>query len=118
MATRTHKWEGAGTKLPSGHRIFETKDIIERDQEPPLRWAITDHQSSRLPQNADGGVLWLDESRCLNASTRHSPLIPVVDNDGKVSESVRVDAPTILFLSRLLGWTIVDEVRGHYYNVH
>lgn len=104
----TYTWQGAGTRLPDGHRIFET-----HDHPNGARWAIAD-ASGHFPQNTDDGILWLDRSRCLNASTRHAPTIPLLDGD-EVRCSTPTDTPTVLFLSRMLGWTIQDETRGHFY---
>jgi hypothetical protein len=104
-------WEGAGTRLPDGHRLFETHD----NGAGVAAWAIVD-RSGRLPEDSNDGVLWLDRFRCLDASTGHQPTIPVKDKDGK-SFTVPSNTPAILFLSRMLKWTIQDEVRGHYYNV-
>lgn len=106
----TFTWQGAGTRLPDGHTIHETHDHPDGS-----RWAISD-QSGRLPESTDDGVLWLDRERCLSASTRHAPTIPLRDERGAKC-STPTDTPTLLYLSRMLRWTIVDDVRGHYYNV-
>lgn len=105
------KWEGAGTKLPSGHTIIETND----DGTGVSRWAIFD-QSGRTPETTHDGILWLDRERTIKAGTRHAPTVPVVSPEG-ATFSVPVDAPTMLRLSQMLRWTIEDDVRGHFYNV-
>lgn len=107
---KTYMWEGTGTKLPDGHTIIETHDHPDGS-----RWAIMD-ESGRRPEQTTDGVMWIDQSRCLDASTRHAPLIPMLDQNGEQHATV-TDTPTLLFLARMFRWTIVDEVRGHYYNV-
>lgn len=107
----TYKWLGSGTQLPDGHTIIETLDGPDGSA-----WAIFD-TSGRTPETSDDGVLWLDVTRCLNASTRHAPTIPL-KNEGGERCSTRTDTPTLLYLSRLLRWTIEDETRGYFYNVH
>lgn len=106
----TYEWQGTGTKLPDGHTIHETHNHPDGS-----RWAISD-QSGRLPQNTNDGVLWLDRERCLNASTHHAPTIPLRNEAGE-QYSTPTDTPTLLYLSRVFRWAIVDETRGHYYNV-
>lgn len=108
------KWEGAGVKLPDGRLIIETLD----NGLGVSGWALVPTGRKKPYKNL---IHWLDRSRCLNASTRHAPIIPTTQQiDGGEVEQIagtKTDTPTILFLSRLLHWTIEDEVRGHFYNV-
>lgn len=111
------KWEGAGTPLPDGHRIFETHDNGHGE----ASWAIAD-DSGHYPEGTDDGVLWLDPSRCLLVDKdesfdppREYIAIPLVDSDGKRTRT-HSNAATILFLSRFLRWTIEDKVHGRYFN--
>lgn len=109
MSNQRYSFEGAGEPLPSGHRIFTAHT------DDGIRYAIADN-SGRTPSTTDDGVLFLDPTRCLNASTRHAPTVPLVSPAGEKS-STPVDTPTILFLSRRFGWTIADEPRGRFFNV-
>jgi hypothetical protein len=108
--TAAYRWEGAGTPLPSGHRIYETHDHPEGS-----RWAIAD-ESGKYPDQTNDGVLWLDFERSLDASTRHAPTVPLRDDEGNPS-STPVDAPTIFYLARMFRWTVQDEIRGRFYSV-
>lgn len=111
MNDTTIKWEGAGTKLPSGHTIFETHDNGHGE----TGWAIAD-ESGDLPHLTDDGILWLDVSRCLHVSSEFAPIVPLVGENGERTRTP-VDAPTILFLSKMFKWTIADDERGNFYNV-
>lgn len=105
------KWEGAGTPLPSGHRLFESHDKGNGES----GWAIVD-MSGRMPEDSDDGILWLDQSRPLKVGTRHAATVPVIDTK-EAQASVPIDATSLLVLSKMFRWTIYDDIRGHYYNV-
>jgi len=116
--TKTYTWEGAGTPLPDGHRIFLTYDYPDG-----VGWAIAD-DSGHYPDQTDDGILWLDPTRCLMIMTDDSDpdrpsehiAIPLVRENGERTRTPS-DAATILMLSRLMRWTIEDETRGRFYNV-
>lgn len=119
-----YEWQGAGTKLPSGHTIFETHKvrvgIADFLRGSSGSWAIAD-QSGFRPDLTDDvrlydEVMFLDFNRPLDVSTSHSPVVPLTTKSGK-RYSTPVDAPTIFFLAREFGWPVVDEVRGRYFNV-
>lgn len=120
MSTDTHdyKWQGAGTKLPSGHRIFESHNPISHSG-----WAVAD-DSGEYPHETEDGTLWLDQSRCLllsvdTTTTPHQEVvaIPVMDNQGEQSY-IGGTAATVLMLSRMFQWTIEDDNQGAYYSVY
>jgi hypothetical protein len=102
-----YDWQGAGTPLPDGHTIVEGYD-----REGALRWAIMD-QSAFSPVDSDDGVLWLDRERPIFIRGAFIG-IPLVTEDGE-KVSTPTDTATILYLSRLLHWTIEDVNRGRYY---
>lgn len=110
MSTTSYKWEGAGTPLPDGHKLFETHD----DGYGRAGWAIAD-ESGPTPDQTEDGVLWLDYGRCLRIGDSDAlPTIPLLTEDGTETRTP-TDCATILMLSRMLRWTIEDEKRGHYY---
>lgn len=118
MNSTTIKWEGAGTPLPDGHRIFETH---EGPEPGTSQWAIAD-ESGDTPDQTDDGILWLDPTRCLSVARdesfdppREHISIPLLTSEGERTRTPS-DAATVLYLSRMLRWTIEDETRGHYYN--
>lgn len=103
---KTYKWEGSGTKLPDGHTIIETHDGPDG-----VAWAIFDDSGSS-PETSDDGILWLDPTRCLNASTDTIPLQREANGERL---GALTDTATILYLSKMFRWTIEDRVRGHFY---
>lgn len=109
MATKTYKWEGTGTRLPDGHRIFETHDGPDG-----VGWAICD-DTGEWPEESDDGILWLDSTKCISAG-RHQIVLPLLSESGKPASTI-IDAQTMLYLSRMLRWTIEDDHHGRYYNV-
>lgn len=122
MATKTYKWEGAGTPLPDGHRIFETYDREFDGHAHNFGVAICD-DSGATPDQTDDGVLWLDETRTLCIEhdfsdpdhPREHMFIPLLDERGNKTRTP-TDAATLLYLSRSMRWTIEDEHNGHFYN--
>lgn len=119
-----YNWQGAGTKLPCGHRIFAAHNNVP--EALLISWGIAD-DSGHYPHETDDGVLWLDKRRTLrimtdpdepmiNAQSHEICGIPVVDNEGK-QYSVGTTPSGLLLLSRMFSWTIEDEERGHFYNV-
>ncbi len=107
--TQTYKWEGAGTKLPSGHTIFATYDHPDGEM-----WAICDESGSR-PHTADDGVLWLDRTRTLTVAAPFCG-VPLLHENGNKTSTI-VDAATVFYLSRMFRWTVEDEIHGRFYNV-
>lgn len=105
------KWEGVGTKLSSGHVVIETHDRGDGCS----AWAMLNDSPSRCDPGTAREIRWLQRERTLDASTSHRPTVPV-EVDGE-AQSVPVDTPSLLLLSRMLHWTIADETRGHYYSV-
>lgn len=110
--TKNIKWEGAGIKLPDGKRIWKTFDKLDGSNDP-TGWAIS---SGGYPEVSEEGVRWLDTSRPLDASLRHYCLIPFINEIGEKA-NLRTDTPTVFYLARTFKWTVVDEIRGHYYSV-
>lgn len=105
-----YDWQGVGTVLPSGHRIFEAH---AHQPVEGLPWAVAD-DSGGTPDQTQDGVLWLDRSRPLQISETFCT-VPVISEDGDKT-AVGCGGATILMLARMFEWSINDEQRGAYYN--
>lgn len=106
-----YRWEGAGTPLPSGHKIIETHN----DGNGNSRWAIWDMSAYR-PELSDDGTMWLDQERPIGISSNLCRVPVIINADGSESY-VGVDAATVFYLSRMFRWTVEDKLYGRYFNV-
>jgi hypothetical protein len=109
-ATLDYQWQGVGTRLPSGHRIFEAHGY----HPDGMSWAIAD-TSGGTPEQTEDGVMWLDTTRALQISETFCT-VPVIMADETTRAAVGVGGATILMLARQFGWAIQDEQRGAFYN--
>jgi hypothetical protein len=109
-ATFDYNWQGAGTRLPSGHRIFEAG---RHPGDDGVAWGIAD-DSGATPDQCDSGTLWLDPTQCLKIGEAMC-IIPCVTDTG-IKAAVGCGGATVMFLARMFNWAIHDEQTSSYYN--